>query len=94
MVRAVSPWYLVAWKTSLAIRNILQANDLCLLSLSNLSCRVSCGCRDKPSLINREALDRYFFAHNLYLELQSCFNEEGSMMVRAAEMVYSLNGSH
>ena len=40
MVRAVSPWYLVAWKTSLTVRNIFQANDLCFLPLSSLICRV------------------------------------------------------
>jgi len=29
MVRAVSPWYLVAWKTPFIVRNNFQANDLC-----------------------------------------------------------------
>ena len=35
MVRAVSPWYLVAWKT------LFQEKDLCFLSLSNFNCRLS-----------------------------------------------------
>ena len=29
MVRAVSPWYLVAWKTSFIVRNNFQEKDLC-----------------------------------------------------------------
>jgi len=48
MVRAVSPWYLVAWNTSLAARNTFQAYDLCFLSLSLLSCRFSSCCTLRP----------------------------------------------
>jgi len=29
MVRAVSPWYLVAWKTHFIVRNNFQEKDLC-----------------------------------------------------------------
>jgi len=44
MVRAVSPWYLVAWKTPFTISNNFHAKDLCFLSLSSLSCCVSSFC--------------------------------------------------
>jgi len=45
MVMAVSPWYLVAWKTLFNVRNNFQEKDLCFLSLSNIYCRVSSFCR-------------------------------------------------
>ena len=35
------------------------------------------GGRDKPSRINREALDRHLFPQNLYPGLESCLNGEG-----------------
>ena len=54
MVRAVSPWYLVAWKTSLTVHNIFQANDLCFLSLSSLSCRLGSFCKLIPSALVSE----------------------------------------
>jgi len=40
IVRAVSPWYCVAWKTLFSVRSNFQEKDLCCLSLSSLSCRV------------------------------------------------------
>jgi len=49
MVMAVSPWYLVAWKTFFNVRNNFQEKDLCFLSLSNINCRVSSFCRLDPS---------------------------------------------
>ena len=49
MVRAVSPWYLVAWKTFFTVRNNFQETDLCFVSLSNIKCRVSSFCRLDPS---------------------------------------------
>jgi len=55
MVRAVSPWYLVAWKTSLTVRSIFQAYDLCFLSLSKLSCRCSSFCMLAPSELEPES---------------------------------------
>jgi len=54
MVKAVSPWYLVAWKAPFTVRNIFQANDLCFLSLSSLSCRVSSFCMLAPSALGSE----------------------------------------
>ena len=45
MVIAVSPWYFVAWKNFFNVRSNFQEKDLCFLSLSNLSCRVSSFCR-------------------------------------------------
>ena len=48
LVRAVSPWYMVAWNTSFGARNTFQAYDLCVLSLSQLSCRVSLCCTLRP----------------------------------------------
>ena len=54
MVRAVSSWYLVAWKTSFTVRNIFQANDLSFLSLSSLSCRVNLFCKLAPSALDSE----------------------------------------
>ena len=54
MMRAVSPWYLVAWKTYFTVRNIFQAIDLCFLSLSSLSCRVSLFCMLAPSALGSE----------------------------------------
>jgi len=50
MVRAVSPWYLVAWKTSFIVRNNFQEKDLCFFSLSNFHCHVSSFCRLAPSV--------------------------------------------
>ena len=49
MVRAVSLWYLVAWKTPFIVRNNFQDEDLCFLSLSNFNCSVSLFCRLAPS---------------------------------------------
>jgi len=49
MVRAVSPWYLVAWKTPFIVRNNFQEKDLCFLSLSSFNCRVTSFCRLAPS---------------------------------------------
>ena len=49
MVMAVSPWYFVEWKTLFNVRSNFQEKDLCFLSLSNLSCRVSSFCRLDPS---------------------------------------------
>jgi len=51
MVRAVSPWYLVAWKTPFTVRNNFQAKDLCFSSLSSFNCNVSLSCRLAPSLL-------------------------------------------
>jgi len=48
MVRAVSPWYLVAWNTSFIARSTFQAYDLCFLSLFQLSCRFSSCCMLRP----------------------------------------------
>jgi len=48
MVRAMSPWYLVAWNTSFVARSTVQAYDLCFLSLSNLSCCFSLCCMLRP----------------------------------------------
>ena len=49
MVMAVSPCYFVAWKTLFNVRINFQEKDLCVLSLSNLSCRVSSFCSLDPS---------------------------------------------
>jgi len=49
MIRAVSPLYLVAWKTPFTVRNNFQEKDLCFFSLSNFNCRVSSFCRLAPS---------------------------------------------
>ena len=49
MVMAVSPWYLVAWKTLLNVRNNFQEKDGCFLSISNINRRVSSFCRLDPS---------------------------------------------
>jgi len=38
VVKAVSPWYCVAWNTLLSVRSNFQEKDLCCLSLSRLSC--------------------------------------------------------
>jgi len=54
MLKAVSSWYLVAWKTSCTVRNIFQANDLCFLSLSSLFCGVSSFCTLAPSALDSE----------------------------------------
>jgi len=51
MVRAVPPWYLVAWKTPFIVRNNLQEKDLCYFCLSNFNCRVSSFCRLDPSVL-------------------------------------------
>ena len=48
-MRAVSPWYLVAWKTLFAVRHNFQEKDLCFLSLSDFNCRVSSFCRLAPN---------------------------------------------
>jgi len=58
MVRAVSPWYLVAWNTSFTARSTFQAFDLCFLSLSQLSCRFSSCCMLRPSKSSRVCLRR------------------------------------
>jgi len=50
MVRAVSPWYFVAWKTPFNVRNNFQEKDFGFLSLSNFNCRVSSFCRLAPSV--------------------------------------------
>jgi len=49
MVMAVSPWYLVAWKTLFNVRNSFHEKDLCFSSLSSSNCRVSSFCRQDPS---------------------------------------------
>jgi len=41
IVKAVSPWYCVAWNTLFSDRSHFQEKVLCCLSLSSLSCRVS-----------------------------------------------------
>ena len=48
IVKAVSPWYCVAWNTLFIVRSNFQEKDLCCLSLSSLSCRVSSFCRLDP----------------------------------------------
>jgi len=48
IVKAVSPWYCVAWKTLFIVRSNFQEKDLCCLSLSSLRCRVSSFCRLDP----------------------------------------------
>ena len=48
IVKAVSPWYCVAWNTLFSVRSNFQQKDLCCLSLSSLSCRVSSFCRLDP----------------------------------------------
>ena len=48
IVIAVSPWYCVAWKTLFSVRSNFQEKDLCCLSWSSLSCRVSLFCRLDP----------------------------------------------
>jgi len=53
-MRAVSPGYLVAWKAPLTVRNNFQEKDLCFLSLSSLSCRVSSFCMLAPSVLGSE----------------------------------------
>jgi len=40
-----------------------------------------CGGCYEPSHIDREALDRHLFPQNLYPELESCLNAEGSERV-------------
>jgi len=49
MVMAVSPWYLVAWKTLFNVRNNFHEKDLCFKSLSDSNCRVGSFCRQDPS---------------------------------------------
>ena len=49
IVMAVSPWYLVAWKTLFNVSNNFQEKDLCFLSLSNVNFHVSSFCRLDPS---------------------------------------------
>ena len=49
MVMAVPPWYLVAWNTLFNVRSNFHEKDLCFLSLSNLSCRVSSFCKLDPT---------------------------------------------
>ena len=53
MMRAVSPWYLVAWQAPFTVRNNFQEKDLCFL-LSSLSCRVSSFCMLDPSVLGSE----------------------------------------
>jgi len=48
IVKAVSPWYCVAWNTLFSVRSNFQQKDLCCLSLSSLSCRVTSFCRLDP----------------------------------------------
>jgi len=55
MVRAVSPWYLVAWKSSLTARSIFQAYDLCFVCLSKLSCLLSSCCMLATSALEPES---------------------------------------
>jgi len=50
-IRAVSPWYLVAWKTPFIVRNNFQEKDLCFFPLSSFNCRVSSFCRLTPSVL-------------------------------------------
>ena len=49
MVMAVSPWYLVAWKTLFKVLNNFHEKDLCFLSVSNSNCRVSSFCTQDPN---------------------------------------------
>jgi len=51
---AVPPWYLVARKAPLTVRNNFQEKDLCFLSLSSISCRVSSFCILAPSVLGSE----------------------------------------
>ena len=46
---AVSPWYLVAWKTLFNVRNNFHEKNVCFFPLSNSNCRVSSFCRQDPS---------------------------------------------
>ena len=48
VVRAVSPWYRVAWNTLFSVRSNFQEKDLCCLALSSFNCRVSSFCRINP----------------------------------------------
>jgi len=48
VVKAVSPWYCVAWNTLFSVRSNFQEKDLCCLSLSSFSCRISSFCRLDP----------------------------------------------
>ena len=48
LVKAISPWYCVAWKTLFSVRSNFQEKDLCCVSLSSLSCRVCLFCRLDP----------------------------------------------
>ena len=54
IMRAVSPWYLVAWKALFTVRNNSQEKDLCYLSLSSLNSRVSSFCMLAPSSLVSE----------------------------------------
>ena len=51
MVRAVSHWYFVAWKTLFILCNNFLEKDLCFFSLSDFNCRVSSFCRLAPSVL-------------------------------------------
>jgi len=54
MMSVVSPWYLVAWKAPFTVRNNFQEKELCFLSLSSLSCRVSSFCMLAPRVLGSE----------------------------------------